>query len=324
MARPPLVPPGPELSAEERTRYARHLLLPDLGALGQRRLRAARVLVVGAGGLGSPVLLYLAAAGVGTIGVADDDVVETVNLQRQVVHGVADVGRPKTESAADAVRAISPSTEVVAHSARLDTTTALTVVADYDLVVDGADNFPTRYVVGDACARLGVPHVWGSVYRFDGQVSVWWSGEGPCYACVFLSEPAPDAVPSCAVGGVLGAVCASIGSVMATEAVKLVTGTGEPLVGRLLVHDALRQTWDTLPVRLTRPAGCALLCRPHPRAGVGDGGAASHRRCGDDGGGHALPSRHRRVGAARAAGAGCSTAGRPCSWMSASPVSGRS
>ena len=249
MARPPLVPPGPELSAEERTRYARHLLLPDLGALGQRRLRAARVLVVGAGGLGSPVLLYLAAAGVGTIGVADDDVVETVNLQRQVVHGVADVGRPKTESAADAVRAISPSTEVVAHSARLDATTALTVVADYDLVVDGADNFPTRYVVGDACARLGVPHVWGSVYRFDGQVSVWWSGEGPCYACVFPSEPAPDAVPSCAVGGVLGAVCASIGSVMATEAVKLVTGTGEPLVGRLLVHDALRQTWDTLPVR---------------------------------------------------------------------------
>ena len=136
--------------------------------------------MVGAGGLGSPVLLYLAAAGVGTIGVADDDVVETVNLQRQVVHGVADVGRPKTESAADAARAISLSTEVVMHSARLDTTTALTVVADYDLVVDGADNFPTRYVVGDACARLGVPHVWGSVYRFDGQVSVWWSGEGPC------------------------------------------------------------------------------------------------------------------------------------------------
>src|SRR5918993_15690 len=188
MARPPLVPPGPELSAEERTRYARHLLLPDLGALGQRRLRAARVLVVGAGGLGSPVLLYLAAAGGGTIGVG------------------------------------------------------------YDLVVDGADNSPTRYVVGDACARLGVPHVWGSVYRFDGQVSVWWSGEGPCYACVFPSEPAPDAVPSCAVGGVLGAVCASIGSVMATEAAKLVTGTGEPLVGRLLLHDALRQTWDAIPV----------------------------------------------------------------------------
>jgi adenylyltransferase/sulfurtransferase len=249
MARPPLVPPGPELTPAERTRYARHLLLPDVGTDGQRRLRAARVLVVGAGGLGSPALLYLAAAGVGTIGVVDDDVVDTTNLQRQVVHGVADVGRPKTESAADAVRAISPSTTVVEHTERLDESTALDVLADYDLVLDGADNFPTRYLVGDACARLGIPHVWGSVYRFDGQVSVWWAGEGPCYACVFPQQPAADAVPSCAVGGVLGAVCASVGSVMATEAVKLVTGIGDPLVGRLLVHDALRQSWDSLPVR---------------------------------------------------------------------------
>ncbi len=270
MARPPLVPPGLELTAHERTRYARHLLLPDLGPLGQRRLRAARVLVVGAGGLGSPALLYLAAAGVGTLGVVDDDVVDATNLQRQVVHGVADVGRPKTASAADAVHAISPTTAVVEHRERLDEASALDVVADYDLVLDGADNFPTRYLVGDACARLGVPHVWGSVYRFDGQVSVWWAGEGPCYACVFPHQPPPDAVPSCAVGGVLGAVCASIGSVMATEAVKLVTGIGEPLVGRLLVHDALRQTWDALPVAadpgcrvcgagadLTRPLGWA-------------------------------------------------------------------
>jgi len=256
MARPPLVPPGDELTAQERTRYARHLLLPDLGPLGQRRLCASRVLVVGAGGLGSPALLYLAAAGVGTIGVVDDDVVDTTNLQRQVVHGVADVGRPKTASAADAVHAISPTTTVVEHAERLDEATALDVVADYDLVLDGADNFPTRYLVGDACARLGVPHVWGSVYRFDGQVSVWWAGEGPCYACVFPSQPPPDAVPSCAVGGVLGAVCASIGSVMATEAVKLVTGIGEPLVGRLLVHDALRQTWDALPV--TADPGCRV------------------------------------------------------------------
>jgi molybdopterin/thiamine biosynthesis adenylyltransferase/rhodanese-related sulfurtransferase len=248
MARPPLVPLGPALTAPERTRYARHLLLPDLGTDGQRRLRFARVLVVGAGGLGSPALLYLAAAGVGTIGVVDDDVVDLTNLQRQVVHGVGDVGRPKTASAADAVHAISPSTTVVEHTERLDEASALDVVADYDLVLDGADNFPTRYLVGDACARLGVPHVWGSVFRFDGQVSVWWAGEGPCYACVFPHQPPPDAVPSCAVGGVLGAVCASIGSVMATEAVKVVTGVGEPLVGRLLVHDALRQTWDTLPV----------------------------------------------------------------------------
>ena len=256
MARPPLVPPGAELTAQERTRYARHLLLPDVGSDGQRRLRAARVLVVGAGGLGSPALLYLAAAGVGAIGVVDDDVVDTTNLQRQVVHGVADVGRAKTESAADAVHAISPTTQVVQHRERLDEATALDVIADYDLVLDGADNFPTRYLVGDACARLGVPHVWGSVYRFDGQVSVWWAGEGPCYACVFLHQPPPDAVPSCAVGGVLGAVCASIGSVMATEAVKLVTGIGEPLVGRLLVHDALRQTWDALPV--TADPGCRV------------------------------------------------------------------
>ena len=274
MARPPLVPPGPPLTAAERTRYARHLLLPGIGIDGQRRLRAARVLVVGAGGLGSPVLLYLAAAGVGTIGVVDDDAVDETNLQRQVVHGVADVGRPKTDSAADAVHAVSPTTEVVRHPRRLDSSSALDVVADYDLVLDGADNFPTRYVVGDACARLGLPHVWGSVYRFDGQVSVWWAGEGPCYACVFPQQPPPDAVPSCAVGGVLGAVCASIGAVMATEAVKLLTGVGEALVGRLLVHDALRQTWDTLPVAadpgcrvcgsgadVTRPLGWATGIR---------------------------------------------------------------
>ena len=294
MARPPLVPPGAELTAQERTRYARHLLLPDLGPLGQRRLRAARVLVVGAGGLGSPALLYLAAAGVGTIGVVDDDVVDATNLQRQVVHGVADVGRPKTASAADAVHAISPTTTVVEHSERLDEATALGVVADYDLVLDGADNFPTRYLVGDACARLGVPHVWGSVYRFDGQVSVWWAGEGPCYACVFPHQPPPDAVPSCAVGGVLGAVCASIGSVMATEAVKLVTGIGEPLVGRLLVHDALRQTWDTLPVTadpacrvcgsgadLTRPLGWATGV---PDAVSAPGGSPTDRPSIDVGG----------------------------------------
>ncbi|MBD3784195.1 MAG: ThiF family adenylyltransferase, partial [Micrococcales bacterium] len=177
MARPPLVPPGPELTAAERTRFARHLLLPDLGVDGQRRLRNARVLVVGAGGLGSPALLYLAAAGVGTIGVVDDDVVEATNLQRQVVHGVADVGRAKVDSAAEAVVAVSPDTVVVRHAVRLDAGSAMEVVADYDLVLDGADNFPTRYLVGDACARLGIPHVWGSVFRFDGQVSVWWAGE---------------------------------------------------------------------------------------------------------------------------------------------------
>ena len=301
MARPPLVPPGPELSPEERTRYARHLILPGLGADGQRRLRAARVLVVGAGGLGSPALLYLAAAGVGTLGVVDDDVVDTTNLQRQVVHGVDDVGRAKVDSAADAVAAVSPATTVVRHRDRLDVVNAMDVLADYDLVLDGADNFPTRYLVGDACARLGIPHVWGSVYRFDGQVSVWWAGEGPCYACVFPVQPPPDAVPSCAVGGVLGAVCASIGSVMATEAVKLVTGSGEPLVGRLLVHDALRQAWDTVPVRAdagcrvcgagadpTRPLGWSSV--PDAR-GPGTGGRGAADGVGGGAGLAAVPAR---------------------------------
>jgi adenylyltransferase/sulfurtransferase len=249
MGIPALVSPGPELTAEQKARYARHILLPQIGLDGQRRLANARVLVVGAGGLGSPALLYLAAAGVGTIGVVDDDVVDASNLQRQVVHGVGDVGRPKTESAAETVASVNPLVQVVRHDVRLSADNALEILADYDVVLDGADNFPTRYLVNDACVLLGLPHVWGSIYRFDGQVSVWFAGVGPCYRCVFPDPPPPDAVPSCATGGVLGALCASIGSVQVSEAVKLITGEGEPLVGRLLVHDALRQTWDTLTVR---------------------------------------------------------------------------
>ncbi|WP_270888391.1 molybdopterin-synthase adenylyltransferase MoeB [Pedococcus sp. 5OH_020] len=249
MAIPPLVAPGPELSSEQKARYARHILLPDVGVEGQRRLSNARVLVVGAGGLGSPALMYLAAAGVGTIGVVDDDVVDASNLQRQVVHGVADVGRPKTESAAETVAAINPLVTVVRHDVRLTSDNAMEILADYDVVLDGADNFPTRYLVNDACVMLGLPHVWGSIYRFDGQVSVWFAGYGPCYRCVFPDPPPPDAVPSCATGGVLGVLCAAVGSVQVAEAVKLVVGRGEPLVGRLLVHDALRQTWDALTVR---------------------------------------------------------------------------
>jgi adenylyltransferase/sulfurtransferase len=186
---------------------------------------------------------------VGTIGVVDDDVVDASNLQRQVVHGVADVGRPKTLSAAESVAAVNPLVTVVRHDVRLDSSNALEILADYDVVLDGADNFPTRYLVNDACVLLGLPHVWGSIYRFDGQVSVWFAGVGPCYRCVFPDPPPPDAVPSCATGGVLGVLCAAIGSVQVTEAVKLITGEGEPLVGRLLVHDSLRQTWDSLTVR---------------------------------------------------------------------------
>ena len=261
MGIPPLVDPAPDLSSEERARYARHILLPDIGVEGQRRLKNARVLVVGAGGLGSPALLYLAAAGVGTIGIVDDDTVDASNLQRQVVHGTPDVGRLKTESAAEAVARANPLVEVVRLDLRLDSTNALEVIGGYDLVLDGADNFPTRYLVNDACALLGTPHVWGSIYRFDGQVSVWFRGHGPCYRCVFPEPPPPGSVPSCATGGVLGVLCAAIGSVQVSEAVKLIVGQGDPLVGRLLVHDALRQSWDTLTVR--RDPGCAL-CGDHP------------------------------------------------------------
>lgn len=252
----PLVEPGADLSAQERTRYARHILLPGIGILGQRRLKAARVLVVGAGGLGSPALAYLAAAGVGTLGIVDDDVVDVTNLQRQVVHGSADVGRPKTTSAAERILETNPFVDVVEHRLRLDATNALEIISGYDLVLDGADNFPTRYLVGDACALVGIPHVWASVYRFDAQASVWFAGHGPCYRCVFPEPPPPGAVPSCATGGVLGAICAAVGSVQASEAIKLIVGQGDPLIGRLLVHDALRQTWDSIPVR--RNPSCPL------------------------------------------------------------------
>lgn len=256
MSTSPLADPARRLERPEVERYARHLLLPQVGMEGQERLASARVLVVGAGGLGSPALLYLAAAGVGTIGVVDADVVEVSNLQRQVVHRDADVGRPKTSSAADAVARVNPHVRVVEHAVRLDSSTALDVLDGYDVVLDGTDNFPTRYLVGDACALLGIPHVWGSVYRFDGQVSVWWAGHGPCYRCVFPEPPPPGAVPSCAEGGVLGVLCAAIGSVQVTETLKLLLGVGEPLLGRLLVHDALAMTWGEVPVR--RDPGCAV------------------------------------------------------------------
>jgi len=248
MAFPPLVEPSTPLSVQEIERYARHVLIPDVGMEGQRRLKNARVLVVGAGGLGSAALMYLAAAGVGTIGVVDADVVELSNLQRQVVHGVADVGRLKSESAAQRLAAANPLVRVVRHDVRIDSANALEIVADYDLVLDGTDNFPTRYLLNDACVLLGKPNVWGSIYRFDGQTSIWWAQHGPCYRCVFPVPPPPGLVPSCAEGGVLGVLCAAIGSIQAAEAVKLIVGIGDPLVGRLLVHDALRQSWDTLAV----------------------------------------------------------------------------
>src|SRR3954471_15705369 len=246
---PPLVEPGPPLDRTEVERYARHLILPELGPLGQRRLAAAKVLVVGAGGLGSPALLYLAAAGVGTIGVVDADVVDVSNLQRQVVHSDADVGRLKVDSARERVLLTNPHVTVRTHPVRLTAGNALEIIGDYDVVLDGADNFPTRYLVDDACALLGKPDVWGSILAFDGQVGVFWAQHGPTYRELFPAPPAPGTVADCATGGVLGALCATVGSVMATEAVKLICGIGDPLVGRLLVVDALSAAWRTIAVR---------------------------------------------------------------------------
>ncbi|MEU2200802.1 ThiF family adenylyltransferase [Isoptericola sp. NPDC019482] len=258
----PLVAAGPELDAARLARYARHLPLPGVGPQGQRRLAAARVLVVGAGGLGSPALQYLAAAGVGTLGVVDDDVVDVSNLQRQVVHGTADVGRPKVESARDRLADLAPDVEVVAHAVRLTPENVLEIVGGYDVVLDGADNFPTRYLVSDAAEILGVPVVWGAIHQFDGQVAVFWgapvladgAGEetrdrGVTYRDVFPVPPPPGTVPDCATGGVLGALCGTVGSVMATEAVKLITGAGTTLLGRIAVYDALELSWRQLAVR---------------------------------------------------------------------------
>lgn len=245
----PLVAPGPALTPEQERRYSRHLLLDHVGDLGQRRLLAARVLVVGAGGLGSPALLYLAAAGIGTIGVIDDDTVEESNLQRQVAHRTADVGRAKVDSAADAVERINPEVRVVRHGHRLTPENALDVVSGYDLVLDGSDTFSTRYLVNDACVLTGRPWVWGAVLRFDGHVATFWDGRGPTYRDLFPTAPPPGTVPSCGEAGVLGGVCGTIASVMVTEAVKLITGSGRSLLGRVLVHDALEMTWRSLDVR---------------------------------------------------------------------------
>ena len=267
------LPTMPELDAATRTRYSRQVLLPEVGLAGQARLAAARVLVVGAGGLGSPALLYLAAAGVGTVGIVDDDEVDLTNLQRQVVHGEPDLGRAKVESAAATLRRLAPGVRVETHRERLTAASAPALVAAYDVVVDGSDNFPTRYAVNDACVRAGVPLVWASVLRFDAQVAVWWAGHGPCLRCVFPEPPDPGLVPSCAEAGVLGAVCGTVGSVQAVEALKLVLGVGEPLVGRLLVHDGLRQSWDAIPV--VADPRCRVCGTPDEAAAEGDSALAA-------------------------------------------------
>ncbi len=261
MSLPPLVEPADELTVEEVRRYSRHLIIPEVGMAGQKRLKNAKILVIGAGGLGSPALMYLAAAGVGTLGVIDFDVVDESNLQRQVLHGHSDIGRSKVESARDTVAEINPLVDFRVHEQRLDNDNVLDIFAGYDLILDGTDNFATRYLVNDACVLLGKPYVWGSIYRFDGQVSVFWSEHGPCYRCLYPEPPPPGMVPSCAEGGVLGVLCASVGSAQVTEAIKLVTGIGESSLGRLQIYDALELRWRELSVR--KDPECAI-CGKNP------------------------------------------------------------
>ncbi|WP_433658526.1 adenylyltransferase/sulfurtransferase MoeZ [Nocardia sp. CA-128927] len=250
---PPLVEPAAELTKDEVARYSRHLIIPDLGVDGQKRLKNAKVLVIGAGGLGSPALLYLAAAGVGTLGIVEFDEVDASNLQRQIIHGESDIGRPKADSARDSILEINSGIDVRLHKIRLEPENAVELFADYDLIVDGTDNFATRYLVNDAAVLAGKPYVWGSIYRFEGQVSVFWEdapdGRGINYRDLYPEAPPPGMVPSCAEGGVLGVLCASIGSVMVTEAIKLITGIGEPLLGRLMVYDALDMNYRTIKLR---------------------------------------------------------------------------
>jgi sulfur-carrier protein adenylyltransferase/sulfurtransferase len=261
---PPLVEPAPELTLDEVRRYSRHLIIPDVGMSGQKRLKNARVLVIGAGGLGSPALLYLAAAGVGTLGIAEFDEVDESNLQRQIIHGQSDIGKSKAQSAKESIAEANPYVDVVLHEERLDNDNVMSVFEGYDLIVDGTDNFATRYMVNDAAYFLGIPYVWGSIYRFDGQASVFAPtlvDDAPCYRCLYPEPPPPGMVPSCAEGGVLGVLCASIGAIQVNEAIKLVTGIGDPLVGQLMIYDALEMEYRKLKVR--KDPNCAL-CGEHP------------------------------------------------------------
>ena len=258
----PLVEPGPALTVDEVRRYSRHLIIPDVSMAGQRRLMNAKVLCVGAGGLGSPVLMYLAAAGVGTLGIAEFDVVDESNLQRQIIHGQSDIGKSKAISAKESIQEINPYVNVIIHNLRLDVDNVMEIFSQYDLIVDGTDNFATRYLVNDACVLLKKPYVWGSIYRFDGQASVFWAEHGPCYRCLYPEPPPPGMVPSCAEGGVLGVLCGSIGAVQTTEAIKLITGIGESLIGTLMIYDALEMSFRRIKVR--KDPNCPI-CSTDPK-----------------------------------------------------------
>jgi adenylyltransferase/sulfurtransferase len=238
-----------ELSNEEIARYSRHLIMPEVALDGQKKLKQARVLTIGAGGLGAPLAMYLAAAGIGTLGIVDFDVVDESNLQRQIIHGTSDIGRPKMESAHDRINDINPNVHVEAYEEALSSENALEIFKDFDVIVDGTDNFPTRYLVNDACVLTGKPNVYGSIFRFEGQASVFWAKEGPCYRCLYPEPPPPGLVPSCAEGGVLGILPGAIGTIQATETVKLILGIGEPLVGRLLLYDALGMSFREMKLR---------------------------------------------------------------------------
>src|SRR5213082_981596 len=253
--------PLPSLSHEEILRYSRHLILPDVGLEGQKRLKAARVLLVGAGGLGSPAALYLAAAGVGTIGLVDFDVVDKTNLQRQIIHGTSTVGKPKLESATERIRDLNPNVRVETFETRLTSENALDIIRDFDIVADGTDNFPTRYLVNDACVLLDKTNVYGSIFRFEGQASVFYAKQGPCYRCLYAEPPPPGLVPSCAEGGVLGVLPGIIGSIQAMETIKLIVGAGEPLIGRLLLFDALKLQFREL--KLAKDPDCPV-CGARP------------------------------------------------------------
>ena len=260
----PLVEPAAELTVDEVRRYSRHLIIPDVGMTGQKRLKNAKVLVIGAGGLGSPALLYLAAAGVGTLGIAEFDEVDESNLQRQIIHTQSDIGKSKAVSAKESIAEANPHVNVVLHEERLDNDNVFEVFEGYDLIVDGTDNFATRYMVNDAAYFLGIPYVWGSIYRFDGQASVFAPKQvegAPCYRCLYPEPPPPGMVPSCAEGGVLGVLCASIGSIQVNEAIKLITGAGDPAIGSLVIYDALELSWRKLKVR--KDPNCAL-CGENP------------------------------------------------------------
>ena len=251
----------PELTTDDLARYSRHLILPEVGMEGQQRLKAAKVLCVGTGGLGSPLALYLAAAGIGTLGLVDFDVVDASNLQRQIIHSTKDIGRKKIDSAAEKLNALNPALKVVKHETMLSRANALEILKDYDIVADGTDNFPTRYLVNDACVLLGKPNVYGSIFRFEGQASVFATEEGPCYRCLYPEPPPPGLVPSCAEGGVLGILPGLVGVIQATEVIKLILGNGSPLIGRLLLVDALNMRFRELKLR--KNPECPV-CGDHP------------------------------------------------------------